>query len=168
MKIWNRPKPLYLSEQHVSPAAFYEFNVGSLTKKADKYKWWSRCSTILLITSSALIPLFIGVFDHWVLAKLVPSGLAALSVMMASFIQLEKPQERWKLYRRAQRRLEEEWLYYKNGVEKYENLAEDVDKMFLTSVQNILLNLHKSWEGLVPESSEAASYAARKADTINR
>ncbi len=161
MKKKNESKSEYLSSENISPDAFYEFNISSITRKANKYKKWSRCCTVLLVSSSAMIPLFVGVFDHWIAAKLIPSGLAAISVIIASFIQLEKPQERWKLYRRFQRRLEEEWLYYKNQTNQYGLSEGNRDEMFLKNVQRILLNLHEQWEGLIPETSETASYASR-------
>jgi len=150
----------YLSAENISPDAFYEFNVKSITKKANKYKKWSRYTTILLATSSGFIPLFVGVFDNWIFAKLIPSGLAAVSVIVASFIQLEKPQERWKLYRRFQRRLEEEWLYYKSNSNQY-GTPEGRDELFIKNIQKILINLHERWEGLIPEVSEVSSSIAQ-------
>ena len=155
----------YLTGDNVSPANYYEYNVASIARKAEKYKKWSRCCTVGLVISTGVIPVFIGVFESWVLAKLVPCLLAAFSTTIASFVQLEKPQERWRLYRRGQRLLENEWLCYKNKAEDYKDTA-DPDSMLLHRIMAILYELHTNWEGLIPASTETASHAARGMSSI--
>jgi hypothetical protein len=88
--------------------------------------------------------------EFW--AKLVPSVLAAVAAFMAAFIQIEKPQERWSLYRRYQRLAEAEALRYRFRSEPYD--SEDSDRVLAIQMAQLQLDLHDEWAGLVPRSSD--------------
>ena len=67
-----------------------------------------------LTGSTAAIPVLIGLGDSsWFWGRLAPSALAATAALVGALAQLERPHERWALYRRYHRRLEAEQLAYK-------------------------------------------------------
>ena len=80
--------------------------IARMRAKADKNKARSRRCTWTLTIGTAAIPLLIllstQLLSFW-LGKFAPSVIAALLFVAASYAQLERPHERWNVYRRYQR-----------------------------------------------------------------
>ena len=125
---------------------------GSIRQKADKGKWRARTSTMVAIMASATIPIFLGFLEGHLLLRLTPSVLAATIVCISAWTQIERPHERWVLYRRYQRWFEAELLRYRFQIGRYadENTRDREFAEFLAQTQ---IDLHDEWEGLIPRST---------------
>ena len=141
-----------------TPADQCEAIVRSIAAKANSNKRRARLSTLILTAIPALIPVCIiistQVNDFWV-GKVVPSVLAAASALLAALVDIERPHERWNLYRRYQRVLEAELLRYRHRVGRYS--GDDADKVLIEEFSRQQVDLHNEWSGLIPQSSEVAS-----------
>ena len=126
--------------------------VDSIKAKADKYKRMTKWSTLSLTALTVAIPVVIGTIEPAFWAKIVPSGLAALAAFAAAFIQIEKPQERWSLYRRYQRLGEAEVLRFRFKSDPY--AADHSDELLVKRMAQLQLDLHDEWAGLVPRSAD--------------
>lgn len=127
----------------------------SIEDKADKYKRMSKTLTLGIAASAAAIPVVIGlpINDEFVVRTL-PSLLAAASALAAVVLQIEKPQERWNLYRRYQRILEGEQVLFRAHAGIYRSRHRET--RLAARVAKIQLDLHDEWSGLVPRSADAA------------
>ena len=125
----------------------------SIRKKADKNKNRARFSTIASITASSAIPIVIAFTGGNVPLRIIASILAAAVVIIGTWTQIEKPHERWALYRRYQRLLEAEQLRYQFRGSDYadRHTRERALAEYLARAQ---VNLHEEWEGLIPKSVE--------------
>jgi hypothetical protein len=133
--------------------------IASVRRKADRNERLARSTTALVIPASALIPVVIilSTQEHAFLwGKLAPSLLAAVAAVSAGLLQVERPHERWKLYRGYQRRLEVERLRYQNSVAPYDLPEPDRRRTFVARVGQLQLQLHDEWVGLVPVSADVA------------
>lgn len=129
-------------------------------RKADQNERRARVSTILLTTTTALIPVTILASTQgsaFLLGKLVPFVLAAAGALVAALTQVEKPHERWMLYRRTQRVWEAELLRYEHRQGPYD--APDADPRFVGWMAEQRMVTHDSWAALVPASGQVASLA---------
>jgi hypothetical protein len=132
--------------------------IASIESKADKNKVRARRSAGLLTGATALVPVFLilaEAFDPantpaFVLGRVIPGLLAFAAALLARWIQIEQPHQRWTLYRRWQRIFEAERLRYQQRIEKY---AEgDRDKKLAAVLANGQLELDEEWASLVPRS----------------
>ncbi len=133
--------------------------IASVRGKADRNERLARSTTALIILASALIPvaIILSTQEHaFVWGKLAPSLLAAVAAVSAGLLQVERPHERWKLYRGYQRRLEVERLRYQNAVRPYDIPESDRRSAFAARIGQLQLQLHDEWVGLVPVSAEIA------------
>lgn len=133
--------------------------IASVQRKADRNERLARSTTALIVLASALIPvaIILSTQEHaffW--GKLTPSLLAAIAAVAAGLLQVERPHERWKLYRGYQRRLEVERLRYQNAVVPYDVQEPARRSAFAARVGELQLQLHDEWVGLVPISADAA------------
>jgi Protein of unknown function (DUF4231) len=126
----------------------------SIAGKATFNKYLARASFIGMIVITVLIPLLIGSSDSRVWSKLVPSILAAISAFLASWIQLERPMERWILYRRYHRIIDAEISRYKFQILDYKNPT-TADKILIEKITDLELELHRCWEGILPRGKES-------------
>lgn len=128
----------------------------SIGKKADRNKLRARGMTVALTASTAAIPVLIGLSgdDHW-WGKVAPSGLAALSALLVALNGLERPHERWVLYRRYQRLVQAEAKKYRFEAPPYD--GDKRDRRLAAKVAQLELDLQTEWEGLIPSRSELAS-----------
>lgn len=128
----------------------------SIKKKADANKLKARVVALATSVLTVAIPVFIGLSGNsFILGKVVPSGLAAATAFLVTFGQLERPHERWALYRRYQRKVEAEAKRYRYSVEPYDH--DDPDRTLGMRVAQLELDLQTEWEGLIPRSDELAS-----------
>jgi hypothetical protein len=133
--------------------------IASVRRKADRNERLARSTTVLIILASALIPVAIILstqHDAFLWGKLAPSILAAVAAVAAGLLQVERPHERWKLYRGYQRRFEVERLRYQNTVAPYDIPEPGRRSSFAARVGELQLRLHDEWVGLVPVSADIA------------
>lgn len=127
-------------------------------QKADKNEVRARVGTIMLIGSTASIPVAIiasSAGHPFLWGKLLPSILAALSAVVAGLLTAERPHERWSLYRRYQRLFESERLRYTHGEGCYS--APDADARFTAWLADGRVAVHEDWAGLMPRSGDVVS-----------
>lgn len=133
----------------------------SIGRKADKNKRRARALTIFTTAATAAIPVFIGLGGNTFWAgKLVPSALAAVTATVVALGQIERPHERWSLYRRYQRLLEVDAKRYEYAVEPFDGA--DRERQLGARVAQYELDLQAEWEGLIPSSSELSSLLPRR------
>jgi hypothetical protein len=127
-------------------------------RKADKNKRRSRIATTGLLLTTSAIPVAVIVSDRtsafWV-GKVVVAVLAAVAAVVGSWVRIERPHERWSLYRGYQRRLEAERIRHEHSVRPYE--GEDRDEVFAEFVARCQSDLHDEWAGLLPTSLEISA-----------
>ncbi len=127
-------------------------------RKADKNKRRSRIATAALLLATSVIPVAVIVSDRtspfWV-GKVLVAVLAAVAAVVGGWVRIERPHERWSLYRRYQRRLEAERIRHEHQVEPYE--GENREEVFAEFVAQRQADLHEEWAGLLPTSSEISA-----------
>jgi hypothetical protein len=139
----------------LSPLEELEQVIASIGAKADKNKVRARNATLFLTGATAFIPVFIGLGSGLWLGRVVPSVLAALAAVGAAWVQIERPHERWSLYRRHHRAFQMDHVKYVNRVEPYQ--GEDRDAVLVNRLAAGQMELHNEWAGLLPSTSEVAS-----------
>jgi hypothetical protein len=144
---------------HEDPAAECHAVAKSIGEKADKNKRIARRRTLALTLSTALVPVFILVpGDIFLLSKVAPSVLAAVSAVLAALNQFDRPHQRWVLYRRYERLVQAEGKRYRFAVAPYD--GEDRDTQLGRAVAQLEIDLQAEWEGLIPSRNEIPSTAA--------
>jgi hypothetical protein len=131
----------------------------SIETKADKNKKRARRSTLGMIGSSAFVPVVLASVPDGLLQKATASTLAAAVVVLGAWVQIEKPHERWVLYRRFHRTFEAEQLKFRFKNPPY-NDASTAEQVLALRVAELQLDLHLQWEGIIPTSSEAKGIAS--------
>jgi hypothetical protein len=142
-----------------APAAACDRTIVSLRAKANSNQRLARWGAGLIIASTAAVPVVLLASTQWggfTLGKLVPAILAALAAAAAGFLQIERPHERWKLYRGYQRLLEAERLKFENGVDPYADPSQR-NQLLAQRLSERQLQLHADWADLVPRSTEVAT-----------
>lgn len=104
---------------------------------------------ISTVFSPALILLPFNVF----ISKYLPAFLTACAALASYWMQLRKPQERWVLYRTAQREIEYEIDQYMFENGEYSK-PEQKDKILADKVSKRALQLHFEWIPMVPKVEE--------------
>lgn len=133
----------------------------SIKSKADKSKRRARWWTSLSVGASATIPIVLLVVtnDGW--AKVTIALLAAFTVVLGTLNQIERPHERWVLYRRYHRALEAEEIRYRHGIAPY-NIEGCRDRALAEMLAETTNKLHAEWEGLIPKSEEVGRLTQTK------
>ncbi|RKS93490.1 uncharacterized protein DUF4231 [Microbacterium sp. AG790] len=128
----------------------------SIGHKADGNKRRARAMTIAMTVTTAAIPVLIGLSgsDFW-WGKFAPSVLAAISALLVALNGLERPHERWVLYRRYQRLVQAEAKKYRFNARPYDGRKRD--RLLASNVAQLEIDLQMEWEGLIPSRSELAS-----------
>jgi Protein of unknown function (DUF4231) len=148
-------------ESEIAALSLCETVLASIAKKANRHKHRARASVIFLTASTAAIPVFLGLSGvNFILGKVVPSVLAGLSAVVAALVELERPHERWNLYRRYQRVLEGERYKFNFLVEPYE--ANSRATQLAATVAQLQLDLHDEWSGLLPAAQDVALLRSNK------
>lgn len=141
------------NDQNASALAECESVRESIASKADKNKFRARAAVLIMTGTTASIPVFIGLSgSNFLLGKVIPSILAAVAALAAALVQLERPHERWNLYRKYQRIVEGEIVKFKFAAHPYD---EDNRAILLAQkVADLQLQLHDEWSGLLPSRTE--------------
>lgn len=130
----------------------------SIREKANKNKRRARALTLAMTLSTALVPvLIVASGDNFWLGKVAPSVLAASSTVLAALNQLDRPHQRWVLYRRYERLVQAEGKRHRFRVAPYDGA--DRDTQLGKVVAQLEIDLQLEWEGLIPTRNEVASAA---------
>lgn len=136
--------------------------IASVRAKANRNERVARWSTGLVIVLTASVSVLLLASTRWdgfVLGKLVPALLTAAAAVVAGYLQLERPHERWKLYRGYQRAFEVERMRFENAAAPYDGA--EPEKLLATRVAHLQLALHDDWAGLLPRSAEVGRHTER-------
>lgn len=122
-------------------------------KKANHNKTEALWSFKLIMLSTVIVPVLIAYGSNDLWGKILPSILSCLSAFLTAWIQLRKPNQLWKLYRTAQRKLESELELYQCNAGKYkdENLK---DILIIERVNKIYLSVNADWSLLIPNQKD--------------
>lgn len=157
-RVFKRAKaqdPAPVSQVQEDPLLLCLAVARSIGSKADKNKVRARALTVSTTATTAAIPVLIGLSgDSFILGKVLPSILAALTATVVALGQIERPHERWSLYRRYQRLLEADAKRYTYRIAPF---ADDQRERTLGArVAQYELDLQAEWEGLIPTGAELA------------
>lgn len=125
-----------------------EDKVIKLKKKADHNKAEALWSFKIVMLSTLISPLFVAFGTGDLYGKIIPSVLSLIAAALTAWLQLRKPQNLWKIYRTAQRRIENELELYQFKVNEYD--SNDADKKLLLNANNIYLETHSKWVESIP------------------
>lgn len=139
--------------------------IASIKTKADKNKTRARWSATILTGTTAAIPLCLIVAEAFepdssaafLSGRLAPGFLAAVAAVLARWIQIEQPHQRWTLYRRWQRLFEAERLRYSHQIGRYS--SSNRDELLAEVLAQGQLDLDDEWASLIPRSRELAESA---------
>jgi uncharacterized protein DUF4231 len=158
-RLWGRHQEEF--EQAIAsgtPRQHCDAMIRYASRKADKNKRRSRVATAALLLSTSAIPVAVIVADRtspfWV-GKVLVAVLAAVAAVLGGWVRIERPHERWSLYRGYQRRLEAERIRHEHSVAPY--TGDDRDDLFAEYVAQRQADLHDEWAGLLPTSSEISA-----------
>jgi hypothetical protein len=133
-------------------------------QKANANERRARLATILLTATTASIPVLIvasTTTHEFLLGKLLPSVMAGVAAMIAALTQVERPHDRWALYRRTQRVWEAERFCYLHAEGAYS--GPDADARFVRWMADARVATHDEWAGLLPRASDVAKLSSRDA-----
>jgi hypothetical protein len=138
--------------------------IASTRAKADKNKRRSRICAWTMTLGTAAIPVLILAstqhFSFW-LGKFVPGSIAAALFVAASYAQIERPHDRWNVYRRYQRTFEAERMRYQGGVAPYDD-SDTREATFASKIAELTIALHEDWARVLPSADEVAGIAHRR------
>lgn len=129
-------------------------------KKADHNKRESLWSFKLIMISTLSSPLFVAFGTTEIYSKFVPALLSLIAAGLTAWIQLRKPQDLWKTYRTAQRRLEVELEKYQFGIDEYS--GDDKDIKVVSKANDIYSSVHEQWTKLVPSPEDITSNSSEE------
>lgn len=105
--------------------------------------------TIATVLSPILILLPLNIF----FSKITPAILTGCAALATSWIQIRKPQERWAMYRTAQREIEFQLDQYDFSNGEYIDV-QDKDSLLADNVSKRALQLHYEWLPVAPKFEE--------------
>ena len=124
--------------------------------KGDANKRVAQWATAAIVVSSALVPVVILVsteWSHFMLGKVVPSILAAISAAAAGWLQFKRPYEGWKLYRGYQHALETERLLHRHKAGRYRAEAAPT-RVLVERLAEFERSMEKEWRAHLPSDSD--------------
>ncbi len=124
-----------------------------IKKKADGNRLQSTFLFITVLAVTVFSPILILMSLGDLYSRFLPAILTACAAFATGWLQLRKPQERWVLYRTAQREIEFEIDQYIYGNGNYEK-ENDKDAVLAGRVSKRALNLHYEWAPMIPSASE--------------
>ncbi|MGL5257927.1 MAG: SLATT domain-containing protein [Proteocatella sp.] len=119
-----------------------------LQKKADHNKSEALWSFKIVMLSTLTSPMFVAFGTGDLYGKIIPSILSLIAAGLTAWLQLRKPQNLWKIYRTAQRKIENELELYKFKINEYN--SNEADKNLLLNTNKIYLETHLKWVESVP------------------
>jgi hypothetical protein len=131
--------------------------IQSVGSKADKNKRNARNVSMISVALSLLV-LFVLNFEDNSLPKYIASIFTIMNSLLLAWIQLEKPYERWRIYRKYHRIFQAERVKFLNKLSPYN--SSDADSKLFKVLSDLQLQLHNDWEGLVPASEQVKTLQA--------
>ena len=131
-----------------------------ISNKAEKNKNLSTQLFVTILFATVFSPLLILLTtDIWI-SKYIPAFVTACAALASYWLQLRKPQERWVIYRTAQREIEFEIDQYCHENGDYSN-TETKDKLLSDRVSKRALQLHYEWIPVVPKVEDIEKTAKK-------
>ncbi|MFI2652826.1 DUF4231 domain-containing protein [Micromonospora fulviviridis] len=138
----------------------------SVSAKAQRNKRRARLYSYLTAAATSTIPAIVGLADTPVWLKLTTLVIALVMIWASVSLELDRPHERWALYRRYQRLLELESTRFQHELAPYNDLDPDRRRRLLAErLCDIEETLHKDWELLMPDPGEIAHVTGRLRST---
>ena len=137
------------SQEHkldLTPLEYVKSQKDHFRDKANRNKRIVNYSMAIIILSSVMSPVFILISNDFWISKLVPSLLGSLAAFCTYWIQLKKPQEKWILFRTAEKEIESE---ISNFIYSCDQKKENENELAVR-VSKYVKNVHQSWIPLVP------------------
>jgi len=132
-------------------------------KKADQNKRQSTILFFIILFSTVLSPVFILLSWGDTYSKYLPAFMTAGAALASYWLQLRKPQERWVIYRGAQREIEFEIDQYTFENDGYAD-NDGKDKLLADRVSKRALQLHYEWIPFAPKAEEIEKMIKSKKD----
>lgn len=132
-------------------------------EKADKNKKSTdNLFRTILITTIFSPVLILFPFDMYfpesisqLFSKVIPAILTGITAFSTGWLNIKKPQDKWTLYRTAQREVELELTYYENSVNGY--TLENREKKIIEETTRIYKDKHFAWVKIVPKLDDLNS-----------
>ena len=150
----------YLEERVEPQITWYEKRANSNKKK------FHACQIVIIITS-AIIPI-INIIDFVTLAvRITSSILGGIILGLTGLIQLKKFQDNWILFRTNEEMLKKEKFLYLNQAGGYANISnkDERDKLFVERVESIIssetsrfFTMHSQKPSTSTESSDKSKF----------
>ncbi len=152
----NKDSTRISADEHL---AYARRLLDSIRKKADQNKRQSTFLFFVVLGATAFSPILILTPTPDWASKIIPAVLTAAAAMASGWLQLRKPQERWAVYRTAQREIEFEIDQYQFGNGQYADASTN-GKRLTDLVSKRALRLHYDWLPIVPSAEDVKNVAA--------
>lgn len=119
--------------------------------KADKNKGRTDFLLVSIIVGTLATPVFVALGAGLWFGKVVPSVLSLLAAAATTWLQVRKPNDRWMLYRGAERSIEHEQAKHQHAIDEYDVPVDKRDKLLVRRIARLSKATHDKWEGLVPD-----------------
>ena len=153
-------------KSELDPAAenAYEYaqrTVKGITEKAKSNKKVSQRLFVVILVATSISPVLIFLPFCDLISKGLPAFLSVSAAIASGWIQLRKPEERWILYRTAQRELEFQIDQYIHNIGEYED-PDKKDAVLADKVSQRALQLHYEWVPIVPRADKINQLSGKK------
>lgn len=133
------------------PLRYSAWVIKSVGGKAERYKTWSRYYSILSVILSLFV-VFVLMIEGASVFTIIASLITITNSVILAWFQLEKPYDRWRLYRKYHRLFEAERVKYINSIDPYDTAEKD--KLLIQQLSDLQIRLHYEWDGLVPSTED--------------
>lgn len=141
------------------PEKYSAWVISSIGSKADKYKKWSRRYGLVSVLLSLLV-VFVLMLEGVSRVTIAASLISITNSVLLAWFQLEKPYDRWRLYRKYHRLVEAERVRFLNHIPPYDTSTRG--KLLIEELSNIQVLLHYEWDGLIPSNEDVKKLQAKK------
>lgn len=91
-------------------------------------------------------------FDDASVPSIIAGILTILNSVILAWFQLEKPYDRWRLYRKYHRLAEAERVKFLNQITPYD--IPNSGKKLIEHLSDMQVRLHYEWDGLIPSNED--------------
>jgi hypothetical protein len=137
----------------------YDDFIKFVHQRAKRNQRWAYFSVTMLSAATALIPILILTSTRYypfLLGKLLPSLLAAVAAVGATWVTLRRPVAAWVLFRHIEELAKVEKVTYEHRVGHYAR-ADTADEKFILRITELQLRLNAAWSALVPTETDVAA-----------
>ena len=147
----KNPNLKLTEEIEKDPSKYSAWVIESVGAKADRYKKLSRNYSLCSVFLSLLV-VFVLMFEGVSASTIIASLITIANSLFLAWFQLEKPYDRWRLYRKYHRLFEAEQLKYINSIDPYDTAEKN--KLLIKQLSDLQIRLHYEWDGLVPSTED--------------